>query len=129
MSQKVLRAFAWYTYPDVFGLDDDDAAAADPGHPFASAPGKVAAPEEVVYHRPVNPADSGLYNEKRANAYLVLSKTQHHPRVSPGWESEPASLAETFKTADGKVKMGRIVQRHKRHSGELLEIELKIEEN
>jgi hypothetical protein len=128
MSQKVLHAFAWYTYPDVFGLEED-VEAADPGHPFSASPGKVAPPDEVVYYRPVDPADTGVHNEKRANAYLVLSKTQHHPRVSPGWESEPASLTDKFKTADGKVRMGRIVQHHKRHSGDLLEVELKIEEN
>src|SRR5262249_38114319 len=99
MSQKMLHGFAWYTYFEVFGLESEDTAA--PGHPFASSPGNVAPPEEVLYFRRVNPADAGCFNQHRDHAYLVLSKTQHHPRVCPGWESEPAVLAGNFKTEDG----------------------------
>ena len=126
MSQKTLRGFAWYTYPDVLGLDDD--VAADPGHPFAATPGKISLPEEVLYFRPTDPADTGLFNERRSSAYLILSKTQHHPRVCNGWESEPASLTDKFKTQDGKVKVNKIVQHHKRHAGDLVECELKIDD-
>jgi hypothetical protein len=126
MSQKVVRGFAWFTYFEVFGLEDEEAA--DPGHPFASPSGQVVPPEEVLYFRPTTPADSELSNPQRTSAYLVLSKTQHHPRVGQGWESEPAILGDKFKTGDGKVKMGKIVQHHKRHAGDLLECELKIEE-
>jgi hypothetical protein len=125
MSQKVVHGFAWYAYPDVFGLEDEEVA--DPGHPFASSSGKVALPAEVLYYRSVHPADSGCLNQRRNHAYLVLSKDQHHPRLCNGWESEPAELTDKFKTGDGKVKMGRIVQHHKRHAGNLLEIELKLE--
>ena len=127
MSQKMAHGFAWCTYPDVLGLDIEDAA--DPGHPFASSPGKVLVPEEVLYFRPANSADTGFRNEHRSHTYLVLSKTQHHPRVCPGWDSEPAILAGNFKTEDGKVRIVRIIQAHKRHSGDLLECELKIEED
>jgi hypothetical protein len=127
MTQKMIHGFAWYTYPaPVFGLEDEETT--DPGHPFASSAGAVRAPEEVLYFRPANPADTGLTNPSQANAYLVISKTQHHPRVAPGWESDPASLTDKFKTADGKVKLARIVQLHKRHSGDLLECELKLED-
>jgi hypothetical protein len=126
MSQKMIHGFAWCTYPDVFGLEETGAG--DPGHPFASTPGKLQVPEEVLYYRPANPADTGLYNEHRDNTYLVLTKMQHHPRLCPGWESEPAALAGNFKTADGKVRLTRIVQHHKRHSGDLLECEFKIDD-
>jgi hypothetical protein len=125
MSQQMVKGFVWCTFPDVLGLDDD--AATEPGHPFTPSPGKVQVPEEVLYYRPANPADSGFFNEKRANTYLVVTKMQHHPRCCPGWESEPAVLAGNFKTADGKVKLTKIVQHHKRHAGDLLECELKIE--
>jgi hypothetical protein len=125
MTQKVVHGFAWYTYPDIFGIEDEEVA--DPGHPFAPAPGKIHVPEEVVYFRLAIAADSGLHNEQRSNSYLVLSKTQHHPRVCNGWDSEPAVLTDKFKSQDGKVKMARIVQHHKRHSGDLLECELKVD--
>jgi hypothetical protein len=125
MAQKMVHGFVWYTFPDVFGLEDDQAA--EPGHPFTPSPGKVQVPEEVLYYRPTNPADTGVFNAQRANTYLVVTKMQHHPRCCPGWESEPASLAGNFKTADGKVKLTRIIQKIKRHAGELLECELRIE--
>src|SRR5262249_371338 len=123
MSQKMVHGFVWYTFPDTFGLEDEEAA--DPGHPFTPSPGKVQVPEEVLYYRPKNPADTGLFNELRANTYLVVTKMQHHPRCCPGWESEPAVLDGKYKTADGKVKLTKIVQHHKRHAGDLLECELK----
>jgi hypothetical protein len=125
MSQQMVHGFVWCTFPDIFGLDDD--APVDVGHPFTPPAGKVQVPEEVIYYRPANPADSGLLNEKRANTYLVVTKMQHHPRCCPGWDSEPAVLTGNFKTADGKVKLTKIVQHHKRHAGDLLECELKIE--
>ena len=34
MSQKVLHGFAWYSYPDILGVEPDSIT--DPGHPFAS---------------------------------------------------------------------------------------------
>jgi hypothetical protein len=125
MSQQMVHGFVWYAFPDVFGLEDD--APADAGHPFTAAPGKIQVPEEVLYYRPANPADTGVLNEKRSQMYLVVTRMQHHPRCCPGWESEPAALAGNFKTADGKVKLTKIVQHHKRHAGDLLECELKIE--
>ncbi len=126
MAQKVLHGFAWYTYPDVFGLEAE--LDADPGHPFASPVGEVQIPEEVLYYRPTESTDAGVRNAKRDHAYLVLSKTQFHPRLGNGWESEPAALAETFKTKDGKVRLVKVVQVHHRHSGDLMECELKVEE-
>ena len=76
----------------------------------------------------IPPTDAGVRNQARENSYLVLSKTQFHPRLSNGWESEPAALSETFKTKDGKVRLVKIVQVHHRHSGDLMECELKIDE-
>jgi hypothetical protein len=125
MANSIVHGFAWYVCPDVFGLDSGDTA--DPGHPFATDHGQLAAPVEVVYFRPVNPADSGVCNEPRAHSYLVMTKTQLHPKLSRVWDSEPAVLTEKFKTDDGKVKMVRIVQQHHRHSGNLLECELRVE--
>ena len=70
MSQKVIHGYAWYTYPDVFGLDGQDAT--DPGHPFAFAPGEVHPPAEVVFFRPVFPADAGDPGTScRDHSYLV----------------------------------------------------------
>jgi hypothetical protein len=123
---KVLHGFAWFSYPDFFGLEED--APADPGHPFGSpSDGKIKVPEEVLYYRAANPADTGVQNEPRTHSYLVLSRTQHHPRLANGWESEPAKLTDKFKTQDGKVKLVKIVQLHKRHSGDLIECEWKLE--
>lgn len=127
MSQKVLHGFAWYTYPDVFGAEPETLG--DPGHPFASPAGDVRIPEEVVYYRPTQPADAGVRNPQRDHSYLVLSATQFHPRLGNGWESEPATLTDTFKTADGKVRMVKVVQIHHRHSGDLMECELKVDED
>ena len=127
MSQKVIHGYAWYTYPDVFGFDGQDAP--DPGHPFAFAPGEVHPPAEVVFFRPVFPADAGVRNERRDHSYLVLTKTQLHPMMSRGWESDPAVLSEKFQSGDGKVKMFRIVELHHRRAGDLLECELKVDEN
>jgi len=127
MPQKTVRGYAWYTYPDVFGLDPKDAT--DPGHPFSSGPGEVHAPAEVVYFRPVVPADSGLRNELRDHSYLVLTKTQLHPMMSKGWESDPAVLSDKFQTADGKVRMIRIVELHHRRAGDIMECELRVLEN
>jgi hypothetical protein len=126
MSNRLVRGFAWYTYPDLFGLDAPDNA--DHGHPFAFRPGEVKTPAEVVFCRPATSSDAGIQNEARANAFLVMTKTQLHPMVCQGWESDPAVLTEKFKTDDGKVKMLRIVQLHHRHRGDLLECELKVEE-
>jgi len=126
MSQKVLHGFAWYSYPDILGVEPDSIT--DPGHPFASPSGDVQVPEEVLYYRPTNAADNGVKNAQRGHSYLVLSQTQFHPRLSDGWESEPAALTEKFKTGDGKVEMAKVVQIHHRHSGDLMECELKIEE-
>jgi hypothetical protein len=127
MAQKLVHGYAWYTYPDVFGLDAQDAA--DPGHPFAFAPGGVRAPAEVVFFRPVFPADTGVRNEHRDHSYLVLTKTPLHPVVCKGWESDPAVLTEKFKTEDNKAKMVRIVELHHRRAGDIMECELKVEEN
>jgi hypothetical protein len=126
MAFKVLHGFAWYAYPDTFGFDEG-AEAPDPGHPFADGQGGVKDPPEVIYYFPLDAADSGVRNELRPNAYLVLTKTQLHPLTSRSWESEPAVLAEGFKTADSRIKLTRIVQNHRRHTGDLLEIELRIE--
>jgi hypothetical protein len=126
MSQKLVHGYAWYTYPDVFGLDPKDAG--DPGHPFASGRGEVRAPAEVVYFRPVLATDSGLRNERHDPSYLVLTKTQLHPVLSKGWESDPAVLSEKFQTADGKVRMVRIVELHHRRAGDVMECELRVQE-
>jgi hypothetical protein len=126
MSNKILHGFAWFTYPDVLGLEDGESA--DPGHPFIPRPGPVVVPDEVVYFRPIDPDDAGIGNVPRAHSYLVLTKTQHHPRVESGWESDPAALSDKFKTQDGKVKMARIVALHHRHAGDLVECDWKIEE-
>ena len=50
MPHKVFHGFAWYAYPDVFGLDDG--VSTDPGHPFASPSGEARVPDEVLYYRP-----------------------------------------------------------------------------
>jgi len=127
MSNRLVHGYAWYTYPDVFGLDVTEVA--DPGHPFAFGPGEVSTPAEVVYFRSANSGDAGVRNEFHAHSYLVLTKTQLHPRVSKGWDSDPAVLTEKFKTDDGKVKMLRIIGIHHRHNrGDLMECELKVEE-
>jgi hypothetical protein len=125
MHGKLVHGHAWLAYPDefVFGID----LIVDPGHPFRDSDGQVVVPEEVLYHRLINPADTGVYNPPRALTYLVMTKMQHHPRLSKGWESEPAVLSDKFKTADGKLRMARIVHCHHRHAGELLECELKLE--
>ncbi len=112
MSNRLVHGFAWYTFPDVFGLDVTEVA--DPGHPFSFGPGEVSAPAEVVYFRPAKSGDAGVRNEIHPHSYLVLTKTQLHPRVSRGWDSDPAILTEKFKTEDGKVKMLRIVGMHHR---------------
>jgi hypothetical protein len=126
MVSKVVHGYAWYTYPDVFGREDEEAA--DPGHPFASRPGEVATPPEVVYFRATSPADAGLRNEHHAHAFLVMTKTQLHPKVNNGWESEPAYLTDKFKTEDGKVRMVKIVEMHRGRHGEVMECELKVDE-
>jgi hypothetical protein len=89
----------------------------------------VHPPAEVVYFRPVVPADAGVRNEHRDHSYLVMTKTQLHPMMCRGWESDPAILSDKFQTGDGKVKMYRIVELHHRRAGDLLEIELKVDEN
>jgi hypothetical protein len=124
MSSRLVHGYAWLTHPDVFGLDTTDVA--DPGHPFAFDPGQVKAPPEVVYFRPAHSGDTGFNNELQPHSYLVLTKTQLHPKVSNGWDSDPAILSEKFKTEDGKVKMLRIVGMHHRHRGDLLECELSV---
>jgi len=126
MSQKLIRGYAWYTYPDVFGLDTNGAT--DPGHPFGAGPGEVRAPAEVVYFRPVFPTDSGLNNEHRDHSYLVMTKTQLHPMTSKGWDADPAVLTDKFKTQDGKVRMVRIVELHHRRAGDIMECEIKVDD-
>jgi hypothetical protein len=126
MSNRLVHGFAWYTYPDVFGLDATDVA--DPGHPFAFRPGEVNTPAEVVYFRPAHTADAGIRNEQRSHSFLIVTKTQLRPKVTQGWDSDPAVLSEKFKSEDGKVRMLRIVQLHHRHTGDLMECELKVEE-
>jgi hypothetical protein len=126
MSQQVLRGYAWYAYPEVFGLEDERPS--EPGHPFTSPSGEVRPPDEVVYFRTTDPADAGVHNARRDQSFLVLSRTPFHPRLGEGWESEPAALTDKFKTKDGKVRMARIIQTHKRHAGDLIECELKAEE-
>jgi hypothetical protein len=123
----MIRGFAWYAYHEFFGLEDEEEPA-EPGHPFTPPSGKAHVPEEVLYYRPVDQADSGFFNPYRANTYLIVTRTQHHPRVCPGWESEPAVLGDKYKSADGKLKLAKIVQHHKRHAGDLLECELKLED-
>jgi hypothetical protein len=126
MSQRLVHGYAWYTYPDVFGVEAPDATG--PGHPFSFGPGEVHAPTEVVYFRPVAAADSGLRNELRDHSFLVMTKNQLHPMMAKGWESDPAVLTEKFQTADGKVRMVRIVELHHRRAGDLMECELKVQE-
>jgi hypothetical protein len=122
----MVRGFAWYTYPDLFGLEAPDGS--DPGHPFAFRPGEVKTPAEVVFFRPARSADAGIHNDARDNAYLVMTKTQLHPMVCQGWDSDPAVLSDKYKTADGKVRMLRIVELHHRNRGDLLECELRVDE-
>jgi len=126
MPSRLVKGFAWYAYPDVFGLDTTELA--DPGHPFAFSPGEVKAPVEVVYFRPTHKADTGVHNEHQTHSYLVLTKTPLHPRVCKGWDSDPAVLTDKFKTQDGKVRMSRIVAIHNRHMGDLVECELSVAE-
>src|SRR5262245_3565245 len=115
MAQRLLHGYAWFAYPDSFGMDESDPSST--GHPFATPSGELKLPEEVLFYRRTDPSDLGVKNLQRAESYLVFSKTQHHPRLSGGWESEPAALGDTFKTADGKVRLTKIVQVHHRHSG------------
>jgi hypothetical protein len=126
MLAKVVHGFAWYTYPDLFGLEDTESA--DPGHPFSARPGEVVAPPEVLYFRAANPADAGCRNEPHDHAFLVMTKTQLHPKVSNGWESEPAFLTDKFKSEDGKARITKIVAQHRTRHGEVMECELRIEE-
>src|SRR5437870_8419545 len=88
MAHQVVRGFAWYTYPDLFGVEDESTV--EPGHPFSARMGEVVAPSEVVYFRPAHPADAGLGNERRAHSYLIFTRTSLHPKICNGWESEPA---------------------------------------
>jgi hypothetical protein len=122
----MVRGYAWLAFPDefIFGID----LVVDPGHPFGAPDGRVVVPEEVLYHRLVDPSDVGVCNPPRALTYLVMSRMQHHPRLSKGWESEPAMLTDKFRTADGKVRLARVIQYHHRHSGELIECELQVDE-
>jgi hypothetical protein len=126
MSDRLVHGFAWYAHPDVFALDTTEIT--DPGHPFAFSPGEVKAPVEVVYFRPVHEADAGVRNEHQTHSYLILTKTPLHPRLCNGWDSDPAVLTDKFKTEDGKVNMFRIVEVHRRHVGDLMECELKVDE-
>jgi hypothetical protein len=126
MPNKLVKGFAWVAFPDVFGLDVTEVA--DPGHPFAFSAGQVSAPPEVVYFRPACSGDAGVNNEFHPHSYLVLTKTQLHPKVCNGWDSDPAMLTEKYKTEDGKVKMLRVIGLHHRNRGDLVECELKIEE-
>jgi hypothetical protein len=127
MPNKLVHGYAWVTYPDVFGLENPEVT--EPGHPFAFGPGEVTAPAEVVFYRRASLGDAGVRHDIQPNSYLVLTKTQLHPRVSKGWESDPAALTEKFKSEDGKVRMLRIIGVHHRNrAGDLMECELKIEE-
>ena len=123
--QFKLRGFAWYAFPDPLGAET--AAGTDPGHPFANGLGGIRAPEEIIYFKRINAADTGVNHEPQDHGYLVLSSSRHHPRLASGWESEPARLTEKFQTQDGKVKMLRVIQVHHRHAGDLVECELKVE--
>ena len=125
MSQRIVRGYVWFAYPDALGLDLEEIT--DPGHPFATPSGDIKAPEEVLYFRPIDPRDAGIRNEAKSHAYLVITKTQHHPRLTPGWESDPAGLTDKFRTADGRMKMSRMIQVHRRHAGDLVECEMAIE--
>ena len=120
-----LLGFAWYAYPDDFG--GEAGADSDPGHPFANATGGVTAEQEVLYFKRVNPEDVGISNRRRDHAFLILTRTQLHPKLAQGWESEAAVLTEGFKTHDGKVRMTRLLARHQRHAGVLVECELRVE--
>jgi hypothetical protein len=127
MSSRLIRGFAWYTYPEFFGFDD--AEVTNPGHPFAlGATGEVKTPAEVVYFRATSAADTGTRNEIRAHSFWVLTKTQLRPLVSRGWDSDPAVLTDKFKTEDGTVRMVRVVELHHRHAGDLMECEFKVDE-
>src|SRR5262245_15357680 len=94
MSNRLVHGYAWVTHPDVFGLDVTEVT--NPGHPFSFRPGEVTMPAEVVYFRPASPGDAGVGNELLPHSYLVFTKTQLHPRVSNGWDSDPAILTEKF---------------------------------
>lgn len=125
MSHQLIHGYPWLVFHDAFAMD-----AMDPNalvHPFGSRPGENAAPGEVIHFRPVNPADAGVNNEKREPSYLVVTNSQFHPKLSQGWDSEPANLTDKFKTSDGKVRMIRIIQQHHKRWGDLLECELRIE--
>lgn len=127
MSHHMIHGYTWVVFPDPFAMGDSDGT--DPGHPFRSRPGEVAAPGEVLHFRPLNAADSGVANEQREPSYLVVTNSQFHPKVCQGWESEPANLSDRFKTSDGKVRMVRIIQQHKKRYGDLMECEFRIEDN
>jgi hypothetical protein len=126
MAHRLIKGYAWYLYPDEFGLDDG--AAADPGHPFGSGSGEVRAPAEVLFFRPIVPADTGLANERRDHSYLVMTKTLLHPMMAKGWDAAPAALTEKFKTQDGKVRMVRVVELHHRRHGDIMECEIKVDD-
>jgi hypothetical protein len=126
MPHKMIHGFAWYTFPDRFGLEEEDDA--DPGHPFSSCPGQVLTPAEVVYYRPAHATDAGVRNQHRSHSYLVLTRTQLHPKVCHGWESEPAALTDNFKSDDAKLRMVRIIQNIRTRQGEILECEMKLDE-
>jgi hypothetical protein len=120
-----LHGFAWYAFPDLIGVTTGDAV--DPGHPFANGSGGVSASQEVLYFKRFKAEDTGVLNEQRDHAYLVLTRTQLHPKLAKGWESEPAVLSDKFKSQDGRVRMTRIVEKHHRHSGDVVECELRVE--
>jgi hypothetical protein len=125
MSHKLIHGYTWLVFPDPFAIGDSDSC--DPGHPFCSRPGEIAPPGEVIHFRAVNPADAGVCNEKRDPSYLVVTNSQFHPKVSQGWESEPANLTDKFKTGDGKLRMIRVIQQHHKRFGDLMECELRVE--
>lgn len=120
-----MHGFAWYAYPDVFG--DETTEATEPGHPFDNGHGGVSAANEVLYFKRIHDDDAGVLNEKRDHGFFVLTRTQLHPKLANGWESEPANVTEGFKTHDGKARLIRLIARHRRHVGELVECEMRIE--
>jgi hypothetical protein len=126
MHARIVRGYAWLAFPDefVFGID----LVVDPGHPFGTPDGRVVVADEVLYHRLIHPSDTGVCNPPRVLTYLVMTRMQHHPRLCKGWESEPAVLTDKYRSADGRVRLTRVLHYHHRHVGELMECELKVEE-
>jgi hypothetical protein len=118
----MVQGFAWFAYPDPFRDESQPV-----GHPFADGgAGAVQAPPEVVFFQPVRADDAGIHNESQADSYLVVTKTMLHPKTNKGWEVDPASLTDKYKTADNAVRITRVIQVHKTRQGEVIQGEFKV---